>query len=100
MPLLLISLLATLGVARNEWPRIVRGVLLVVALAALIASTLLLVADQTPPNQEALVVPLVAWIFYGYLLALRVGLEPAAHAEARDEAGQQSVIVGASPTTG
>ena len=90
-PVLLISLLATLGVAWNEWPRTVRGVLLVVALGGLIASTLLIVADQTPPNQEALVVPLVAWIFYGYLLALRVGLEPAVHAAAPDEAGQPAV---------
>ena len=99
-PLLLISLLAALGVTRNEWPRTVRGVLLVVALGVLIASTVLLVADQTPTNQEALVVPLVAWIFYGDLLALRVGLEPASHAAVPEAPGQPSVIVGASPTTG
>ena len=92
--------LAALGVARNEWPRLARGTLLVVALGGMVVLSVLLAADVEAPIRAAIVVPLLVWIVYGEFLVVRVGLEPAVHAAARDEAGQPSVIVDASPTTG
>ena len=97
---LVVSYLAALGVARNEWPRTVRGVLLVGALGGLVVLSVLLAADVDAPTRAVIGVLLLVWLVYGEFLVLRVGLEPAVHAAARDEAGQPSVIVGASPTTG
>ena len=86
---LLISLMATLGVTRNGWPRIARGVLLAVSLVLLLGrGDRFMEHTDLPALREAVVFPFLAWLVYGEFLALRVGLEPAAaNAPIEAEAG-------------
>ena len=99
--LIAVAVLAVLGVARRDWPVVLRFVFVVLALAGLLSQIARRITDPDRTIlRTALVVPLTLWVAWGEFLAFRVGVEPAVHAAARDEAGQPSVIVGASPTTG
>ena len=72
-------LLVVLGVTRVTWPWIVRGVLLIVALAALLVVSREFMGDSRLSGlRSAAIVPFLAWLAYGESLVLRVCLEPVA----------------------
>ena len=90
-------LLVMLAVTRVRWPRIIRGVLLIVALAALLVVSREFMGDPfAPPSglRSAAIVPFLAWLIYGQSLVLRVCLEPVARPQ--PVAG---VRLSAAPTT-
>ena len=59
------------------WPRIIRGGLLIVALAVLlVVSREFMSESPLSASRSATIVPFLAWLAYGQYLVLRVCLEP------------------------
>ena len=72
-----VPLLVMLAVTRVGWPRIIRGGLLIVALAALlVVSREFMSESPLSASRSATIVPFLAWLAYGQYLVLRVCLEP------------------------